>query len=451
MTQMEIKVKESTIIRPAHDTPKQCLQISELDMLVPTAHAAGVYFYRRPKVSSNFFEAGLLKEALGNVLVPFYPMAGRLRRDENGVIHVQCNGEGALFRVAETSCAIDDFGEFESSLKLLNFVPNVDYSNDISSYPLLLAQVTHFKCGGICLGILLHHTLTDATSTFNFMKAWAEMTRGVPISIPPPLIDPTLLSALRIPTSPKFHHIEYDPPPSLNASTQNTLVQSDPEPVSSVILKLSVDQINTLKAKSKENHRSSVNFTKFEVIVAHLWRCLCKVRGLSDDEASKLLIPVNGRSRLNPPLPSGYIGNVLFTGASIALSGDILSESLNFTAKRIHKALMRMDDEYFKSALAYLKQQPDLADLKRGPHMFKCPNLNVSNLFHMPIYDANFGWGRPVFFRPIVLYDGLTHILPSPSNDGSLYLVTNLETRYIQPFKELFYEIFKQGVGLGQE
>ncbi|KAK9183701.1 hypothetical protein WN943_024046 [Citrus x changshan-huyou] len=381
-------------------------------MLVPTVHAPGVYFYRRPSDSSNFFEAGLLKEALNNVLVRFYPMAGRLGRDENGVIHIQCNGEGALFVVAETSCVIDDFGEFESGLKLLNFVPNVDYSNDISSYPLLLAQVTHFKCGGICLGILTHHTLTDATSTFYFIKAWAEMTR------------------------------EYDPPPSINASTQNTLFQSNLEPVSSVILNLSVDQTNTLKAKSKANHGSTINFTKFEVIVAHLWRCLCKVRGLPDDQASKLLIPINGRSRLNPELPSGYIGNVLFTGTSIALSGDILSEPLNFTAERIHKALMRMDDEYLKSALAYLKQQPDLSVLKRGAHTFKCPNVNVSNLFHMPIYDANFGWGRPLFFRPIVLYDGLTHILPSPSNDGSLYLVTNLETRYIPLFKKLFYEIF---------
>lgn len=288
----------------------------------------------------------------------------------------------------------------------------------------------------------MHHTLADATSIFYFIKAWAEMTRGVPISIPPPLIDPTLLLGLRVPTSPKFHHIEYDPPPSINASTQNTLFQSNLEPVSSVILNLSVDQINTLKAKSKENHGSTINFTKFEVIVAHLWRCLCKVRGLPDDQASKLLIPVNGRSRLNPPLPSGYIGNVLFTGTSIALSGDILSEPLNFTAERIHKALMRMDDEYLKSALAYLKQQPDLAVLKRGAHTFKCPNVNVSNLFHMPIHDANFGWGRPLFFRPIVLYDGLTHILPSPSNDGSLYLVTNLETRYIPLFKKLFYEIF---------
>lgn len=73
--------------------------------------------------------------------------------------------------------------------------------------------------------------------------------------------------------------------------------------------------------------------------------------------------------------------------------------------------------------------------------MFKCPILNISNLLHMPIYDADFGWGRPIFFRPVTVSDGLTYILPTPSNDGSLYLLINLETQHIQLFKKLFYEI----------
>lgn len=285
----------------------------------------------------------------------------------------------------------------------------------------------------------MHHTLTDAISIFFFINAWAEMTRGVPISFSPFIDWNREILEAGIPTSPKFHHIEYDSPP-----TQNIEFQSNPKPASSAILNLSVDQINTLKAKSREDQglRPPIKLTTFEILAAHVWRCLCKARGLSNDQVSRLLIPMNGRSRLNPPLQTGYIGNVIFTGTSIASSGDIISESLNYTAERIHKALKQMDNEYLKSALAYLKQLPDPTVLKRGSHIFKCPNLNISNLFHMPIYDANFGWGRPLFFRPVTVSDGITHILPSPMKDGSLYLVTNLETQHIQAFKNLFYEIF---------
>lgn len=138
---MDIHIKESTMIRPAQETPKCCLRTSDLDLLVLSIHMPTVYFYRRPNDSSNFFEIGLLKEALSKVLVPFCPMAGRLGRDENGRVEIQCNGEGVLFLVAETNSVVDEFDESTSSSKLLQLVPSVDYTKDISSYPLVVLQV----------------------------------------------------------------------------------------------------------------------------------------------------------------------------------------------------------------------------------------------------------------------------------------------------------------------
>lgn len=262
------------------------------------------------------------------------------------------------------------------------------------------------------------------------------MTRGVPISIPP-FFDRTVLD-FGVPNSPRFHHIEYDPPPSMNTPTQNS------ESICTAILNLSLEQIKILKEKSKENRGSTFEYTRLEVLAAHIWRCVCKARELSDDQASKLHFPTNGRSKLNPPLPSGYFGNVVFTTALIALSGNILSEPLNYTVERIHRALKRMNDDYLKSAIAYLRQQPDPTVLRRGAHTYKCPNFNIVYLANMPIYDANFGWGPPMFSRLVNTYfEGVAHIYPSPSNDGSLTVFINLETHHMQPFKKLFYEIFQ--------
>ncbi|KAJ4710278.1 Hydroxycinnamoyl-CoA shikimate/quinate hydroxycinnamoyl transferase [Melia azedarach] len=432
---MTTNVKESTIIRPAQETPKHCLRLSDLDLLVRAVHTSSVFFYR-PNDSSNFFDVGLLKESLSKVLVPFYPMAGRFGRDENGRIQIQCNGEGVLFKEAESSCSIDDFGDFTDISKIIDFVPTVDTTKDISSYPILLIQVTHFKCGGVGIGVGLYHTLADAVSKFNFMKSWAEVTRGLPIIISP-CFDPTLLS-VGVPSSPKFDHIEYQPFPSMKTPSQN------PGPISPAILKLSLDQINTLKEIATKDPGSTNKHTRFVIIAAHIWRCMCKARGLPGDQASRLHIPTNGRSRLNPPLPPGFIGNVLFGATSIALSGNIISEPFISTIERIHKAIKRMDDEYVKSALAYLKQFPDPKAFKRSDHTFKCPNLLISNLSLMPIYDADFGWGRPMYVRPLHRSDGTVQIFPTPSNDGSLFVITYLETHQIQLFKKFFYEIFDQ-------
>ncbi|KAK9213562.1 hypothetical protein WN943_002950 [Citrus x changshan-huyou] len=434
---MEIHVQKSTMIRPAQETPKQRLRNSDLDLIAPSGYVPQVYFYRRPNYTSpNFFDAGLLKEALKKILVPFHPVAGRLPSDESGRTDILCNGVGVLFVEAETSCVIDDFGDFAEGSKLLPLLPAFDDTKDNSSYPLMMTQVTRFKCGGVCLATRFHHILADGASTYHFVNSWAEMTRGVPISIPP-FFDRTVLD-FGVPNSPRFHHIEYDPPPSMNTPTQNS------ESICTAILNLSFEQINILKEKSKENRGSTFEYTRLEVLAAHIWRCVCKARELSDDQASKLHFPTNGRSKLNPPLPSGYFGNAVFTTALIALSGNILSEPLNYTVERIHKALKQMNDKYFKSALAYLKQQPDPTVLRRGAHTYKCPNFNIVYLANMPIYDANFGWGPPMFSRVVNTYvEGIAHIYPSPSNDGSLTVFINLETHHMQPFKKLFYEIFQ--------
>lgn len=138
---MIINVKEDSTVRPAQATPNERIWNSNLDLVIPRFHTPSVYFYRRPESATNFFDAEVLKEALSRALVPFYPMAGRLGRDEDGRIEIDCNGAGVQFVVAETSSTIDDFGDFAPTMELKQLIPTVDYTNDISAYPLLVLQV----------------------------------------------------------------------------------------------------------------------------------------------------------------------------------------------------------------------------------------------------------------------------------------------------------------------
>ncbi|CAK9183340.1 unnamed protein product, partial [Ilex paraguariensis] len=104
----------------------------------------------------------------------------------------------------------------------------------------------------------------------------------------------------------------------------------------------------------------------YAILAAHIWRCACKAEDLLEQQMTKLFTATDGRSRLCPPLPTGYLGNVIFTATPIALSGDLQSEPLSTSTKRIHNAMTKMDNEYLRSALDYLEVQPDRADLVRG-------------------------------------------------------------------------------------
>ncbi|XVE71161.1 hypothetical protein DITRI_Ditri10aG0128200 [Diplodiscus trichospermus] len=178
-------------------------------------HVPLVYFYKS-NVSSNFFDTQLLKDVLSNILVPFYSLAERLGSDKNGRLEIICNAEGVLLVEAEATTAMDDLGDFAPSLQLRQLVPTTDYFGDISTYPLLMLQVTTFKCGGICIGVGIYDTVLDDTSIFYFINSWCEIVLRLPLKVLS-FTNRTLLRA-RVPPTPKFHHIKYDLSPSLNGS-----------------------------------------------------------------------------------------------------------------------------------------------------------------------------------------------------------------------------------------
>ncbi|KAK8641064.1 hypothetical protein V6N13_010494 [Hibiscus sabdariffa] len=328
MEEMKVSVKGKIMICPAQHTPKEIHWLSNLDMVMTPLHVPVLFFYK-PNSSSGFFKSQVLKEALSKVLVPFYPMAGRLGCDENGRFQIICNAEGVVWVEAETTARIDDLGGFTPSSKLRELVPTVDYSRGTGSYPLFMVQLTTFKCGGVCLGIGGHHTLMDGTTTFHFVNSWSEMARGLSQIRVAPLIDRTLLRARVLPI-PRFHHVEYDPSPSLITNVSN------PKPSTTIsVFKITQNQLNTLKAKFFK-HGNRRKYSNFTILAAYMWRCA------------------------NCILPSSYVGNVFFTASSISLSGNLQSEPFVDTVERVHGALQRMDDEYLRSALDCLEVMPDI-------------------------------------------------------------------------------------------
>ncbi|KAL1814507.1 hypothetical protein ACET3Z_017081 [Daucus carota] len=231
------------------------------------------------------------------------------------------------------------FGDFAPTLELRQLIPAVDYSLGISSYSLLVSQITFFKCGGVSLGCGLHHVAVDGRSALHFINTWSDMARGLGLTLAP-FIDRTLLRA-REPPQPAFPHIEYQPPAPMTSSPDPK--NTNPEKAVS-IFKLTRAQLNALKDKSKEDG-NTVAYSSYEILAGHMWRSLCKARGLADDQETRFLIPTDGRSRLVPPLPPGYFGNAIFVAPVTVATGDLISKPLWYGASRIHEAITRMDND----------------------------------------------------------------------------------------------------------
>ncbi|XP_057767768.1 rosmarinate synthase-like [Salvia miltiorrhiza] len=426
---MKINVKESTMVKPASETPSGSLWLSNLDIQIPGYyHSRSVYLYRSND-AANFFDAGLLKAALGRALVDFYPYAGRLDKADDGRLQINCNSEGALFVEAECDAAVDDLGDFAARAPDLPLAPKVDYSGEVSTWPLLLLQLTRFKCGSISLGVTADHHVADGTSGLHFVNTWADMARGVTAPAVPPVIDRRALSA-RQPPQPKFPHDEYQPPPQLITPLPNT-------ETSHAVLKLTPDHLRAIK-------ESCGGYSTYQAVTGHVWRCVCAARGLPADQPTRLKFSVNGRPRLQPPLPPGLFGNVNFYTTSTALCGELVSNPVGFAAGKVQAAVDQMNDEYLRSVIDYLEvKMPSILNTPaRSENFVRCPNFDITSWVRLPFYEGDFGWGKPAYAGPAVAhYEGKSFLMLDPESQGSWLLQITLLKPHMDAFHKLFYDI----------
>ncbi|GLJ06465.1 hypothetical protein SUGI_0039850 [Cryptomeria japonica] len=428
---MDVRVTDSVLVKPVNSTPHHQLWVSNIDLVMGRCHSTIAYIYRRPP-SGGSDVGEILKDALSKVLVDFYPLAGRLIMDASGRIAVECNGEGALFVEAVTDSSIDDFGDFTSPSQLTTLVPSATYENGFTKSPLLMIQVTKFKCGGMALGTGIQHILSDGTSSLNFVNSWCDVARGLKVHLLPHL-DRSPLRA-RNPPRVSFSHKEFAPPPTL-------LQEKDDEKARVGRFNLSKEQVGALKAKARDNPLNKT-YSTFVSLAAHIWKCCTTARDLVENQRCKLYIPVDGRDRLcKPPLPCGYFGNAIFMATPIDNAGEIVSNPLWYSAEKIHESIANIDDEYLRSGLDFLELQPGLNAFVRSGDVFNCPNMVINSWKCLPFYDADFGWGRPSVMGPAgTTPEGICRILPMQTNHRSVSICLSLPKNDMVKFGKLLYE-----------
>ncbi|XP_039117990.1 LOW QUALITY PROTEIN: putrescine hydroxycinnamoyltransferase 1-like [Dioscorea cayenensis subsp. rotundata] len=427
---VEIQVVESGLVGPSEETPKHSLWLSNLDLLVARAHVPTIYFYRQDESQNgDFFSPEAMKVALSKALVHFYPLAGRLELDASGRVQIQCTGEGVLFVVARSESAVDEFGEFEPSDEMRRLlVPSAP-----SGTPpciLVMLQLTFFKCGGVCLGAAVHHTAADGLGALHFMNSWSEIARGTNKLSVSPYIERTLLRA-REPPSITSEHIEYAPKPLSEHSAAKCAFDS-------AILKLTKTQVESIKHSVASGKKP---LSSFKAVVSHLWRSACKARKLINNEATHLYITADARTRIKPQLPQGYLGNAIFRASAVANAGEIIGNELDFSAEIISKSTDRLNDEHIRSLIDFLELQEDVRGLAKGAWVMPETDLWIISWQGLPIYDADFGWGKPVFMgRACLQFAGLVYIMNNPGDKGGLLLAVGMEPENMLQFKKIFYE-----------
>jgi len=449
-TSTSVTFKACYYVRPMEPTWCGCLPLSEWDQIGIIAHVPTIYFYHPPQnwLTSTTKIATTLKDSLSKVLVPFYPLAGRLHSKGNGRFDLECNSLGVQFIEAQSSLTLSELGDFSPLSEYYRYlIPHVDYTLPMEDIPLVIVQLTNFKCGVVSISLLISHAVADGPSALHFIFEWAWIARGEPLKMVPRFLDTNMLS-------PKccngVNEWEPDQLPLLLGNSDN--VEERKKKTTVAIINLSKTQVEKLRKTANESWNKPSNgrgYSRYETITGHIWRSACKARGHENDQPTALGVCVDWRHRVEPNLPKGYFGNAILDVLATSLAGDLMSKPLGYASSRIREAIEKVNDEYVRLGIEYFKKQEDLTKFQdiqvvgngeKGPFYWN-PNLGVVSWLTLPIYGLDFGWGKEVYMGLGIHeeLDGDSLLLPSP-DDGSLLVIICLQEIHMDAFKKHFYQ-----------
>lgn len=415
MWKVEVVSHES--IKPSSPTPPH-LRIHHLSWLDQAAcpHPFKlIFFYSDASVDEPADEAlSLLKSSLAETLTLFYPAAGRLNPSDVSV--VDCDDQGVELFEARASADAPLSQILHRGIDyddLTHFLPPTGPSSS-SSLSLLSLQVTVFaSCGGMSVGGCFSHRLFDAHSAAEFVKAWASVARdggrGCSTALVPPLFD----AASRF------------VPPSQGPLDLPSTVDTPEEKIVAKRFVFEEVAIEALRRSPVPDQDHPISPppppppppSKTVAVTALLWRCCIRARAAqlaaANSEGPKrraawvALVVVNMRGKAaEPPLPDNLIGNICCMAAATADASEEAEEKRRME-EDLRSGIRRVDAEMVRRLQGVDGFSVAAEPFKGATGKLVAAGYDDINYFMLsswsrfPLYEADFGWGRPAWVAPV--------------------------------------------------
>ncbi|EYU41860.1 hypothetical protein ABFS82_10G019700 [Erythranthe guttata] len=443
-------VSKCTIYPERSSTIKSLrLSVSDLPMLSCQYIQKGVLLPSPPLSSADLLS--LIKLSLSRTLSEFPPLAGRLQTDAVGHVHIVCNDAGVDFFHAKAphisvAALLPPHDRDIPSVYRRFFQYDSTLSYAGHDRPLVAVQVTELN-DAVFVGCAANHAVMDGTSFWNFFNTFAEMASGAKkISRSPDFSRDTVFDSPAVlafpeggpsatfsgdePLREKIFHFSREAIMKLKFRANNA-AQKPEFGVPEILGKQSNDSwavncktngkitpVNDESTLVKKNPTAEIS--SFQSLSAHLWRCVTRARNLDANKTTTFRMAVNCRHRLEPRLEPLYFGNLIQSIPTVATAGELLSNDLSWGADRLHQNVVAHGDGTVRRGVKEWESNPRLFPLGN----FDGAMMTMGSSPRFPMYDNDFGWGRPLAVRSggANKFDGKISAFPGPEGNGSVDL-----------------------------
>ncbi|GAA0154645.1 hypothetical protein Leryth_021978 [Lithospermum erythrorhizon] len=429
-------------------TPDLKLSVSDLPMLSCHYIQKGCLYIHPPFPIGDLIAQ--IKKSLSTTLTHFPPLAGRLVTDSNGYIYIKCNDAGVDFlHVTENRhVSVMDILSQDHVPEIVKgfFTFDQTVSYDGHTMPILAVQVTELV-DGVFIGCSVNHAVSDGTSFWNFFNTFAEINRGLNVISKQPVFgrDSVLISpaVLRVPQGGPI--VTFD----VKAEIKERIFSFSREDILKLKAKVNSNkwvinngEINIVELMGKQCNdpfnfseekltplrsknmsvvsMSTADISSFQSLSALLWRGITRARKFPDSKTTTFRMAVNCRHRLEPKLEPLYFGNAIQSIPTYAQAGDVLNNDLRWCAEQLNKNVSAYDNKKVRSYIETWEQDPRCFPLGN----FDGAMITMGSSPRFPMYDNDFGWGRPVAVRSgrANKFDGKISAFPGREGAGSVDL-----------------------------
>ncbi|XP_038886173.1 stemmadenine O-acetyltransferase-like [Benincasa hispida] len=418
---LEVDIISEELIKPSTPTPPHLRRypLSLIDQITVHIYAPTLYFYRSTDSGSGGEDLDFalafknrLRSTLPDVLSHYPQLAGRPNYASS---FINCNDAGVPFREARVNSQLADVVQFAQPDDLNRLFPvELDRFNE----ELMAVQFTEFACGGVAVASCISHKIADAMTLFSLNNNWAAMARGVKDVF-----------------KPHMEGAKIFPAKTMSYDTAMTLVRNR------VARRFVFEQskLEAIRAKYAENQATinQIRPSRIESLSAFVYsRFIAALKhgsAMSNDVSFLINYTVNLRPKMNPPLPHDAFGNYYFN-VMIFPSPEMLNTDENCygLVKQLREETNKINGEMAKK---FLNENKDLMETVKD-FASKVVNGEIiscafSSTCRLPLYDVDFGWGRPVWVTfPGLWFKNLVAFLESKDGDG-IDAIVHLEEQYM--------------------
>ncbi|KAL2547167.1 HXXXD-type acyl-transferase family protein [Forsythia ovata] len=400
---LEIELISTDIIKPSSPTPDSLrkYQLSFLDQIAPPIFMPLIYFYPADSKISHLERSRKLKKSLSDALTRFYPLAGRVTDN----FYLDCNDEGVPFFEAKAKCNLSQVISNPIPRELDKFIPyELDDIKDLG----MAVQVSFFECGGMAIALAISHKIADAlTAFFSFANGWAAIARG----------DCAVVY-------PEFGAATIFPPRDMAGFKPSTgIVKEDIVTKIFVFPNSKIDALRDKYAYTNNDGGHRMRPTRVEAVSTFIWtRFVASTDQVNKNDPNKIYTivhAVNLRPLFDPPLSENYFGNISRLAITFPSMEDEWERKGYGIVKQVREAIKSINSAYLQELrqgekhLNFMKERA--AKSTRGEII----TLNFTSLCRFPLYEADFGWGKPVWIGSTSFtFKNLVTFIDTPSGDG---------------------------------